>query len=156
MGSISIVILVFLVYCSTLASPSYSPEPNDLDAICSPAYRLFYNSSLIFMTIDEYYIAKVIPVTGHWWEALFNLILVTTCIFILIYYLPYQIQLGNELRGGMLGLLWWCAACSFVCINMAPNKAQVNRVIDYVLLAGNFFCYFMFVLVKRLTYIYFP
>jgi hypothetical protein len=77
-------------------------------------------------------------VTGHFWEALFNLILVTVCIFILVYYLPYQIQLGNELRGGMLGLLWWCAACSFVCVNMAPNKSQVNRVIDYVLLAGDY------------------
>jgi hypothetical protein len=45
-------------------------------------------------------------------------------------------QLGNELRGGMLGLLWWAAACSFVLINMEENPKHVNRVMDYVLLAG--------------------
>ncbi len=136
MGTLSIIVLVFLVFTSTLASAKYDPEPNDLDAICSPSYRLIYNICLMFMTVDEYYIAKIIPVTGHWWEALFNLILITACLFTLVYYLPFQLQLGNELRGGMLGLLWWAAACSFVCINLPANKNYDNRIIDYILLAG--------------------
>ena len=93
------------------------------------------------MTIDEYFIAKIIPVTGHWWEALFNLILAAVCFATVIYYLPYQIQLGNELRGGMLGLLTWTAACAFVTVNMEDNPDHANRVIDYVLLTGKIFQY---------------
>ena len=92
MGSVSIVFLVFLVFASTLCSVEYEPVENDLDAVSSPAYRLIYNICLIFMTIDEYFIAKIIPVTGHWWEALFNLILAILCFATVIYYLPYQVS----------------------------------------------------------------
>ena len=136
LGTISIIILVFLVFTSTLASVDHEPVPNDLSATSSPSYRIMYNVALIFMTVNEYFLAKIIPDTGHWWEALNNLIVVSIVFFVLIYYLPYQIQLGNELRGGMLGLLWWTAACSFVCVNLPYNKDHSNRVIDYILLAG--------------------
>jgi hypothetical protein len=91
-GSISIVFLVFLVFTSTLASVDYEPVENDLDAVSSPAYRLFYNAALIFMTIDEYFIAYVIPAPwGHWWEALFNLVLASASFVIVTYFLPYQV-----------------------------------------------------------------
>jgi hypothetical protein len=92
LGTIAIIFLVFLVFTSSLASSEFEPVVNDLDAICSPSYRICYNCCLIFMTVDEYYIAKVIPVVGHWWEALFNLILVTLCFAVIIYYLPFQVH----------------------------------------------------------------
>jgi hypothetical protein len=46
------------------------------------------------MTIDEYFIAYVIEEPwGHWFEALFNLILSIGTFVTVIYYLPFQVIL---------------------------------------------------------------
>ena len=93
-GTVSIVFLIFLVFTSTLASVEYEPVENDLSAVSSPAYRLYFNAALIFMTVDEYFIAYVIEKPwGHWFEALFNLILATGTFAVVTYYLPYQVIL---------------------------------------------------------------
>jgi hypothetical protein len=91
-GSIFTVILVGLVFLASLATVNYAPVPYDLFATSTAFYRIAFYCALMFMTVNENLIAKSIPVVGHWWEALFNLIVISALLVILVYYLPFQVR----------------------------------------------------------------
>lgn len=101
-GSIFAVILLFMVCFASLATVNLSPVPNDLFAVTTPVYRLSFYFVLVFMTINENLIAKVIGYPhnltltieqhGIWWEALMNWIMMTILFGVLVYTLPYQVS----------------------------------------------------------------
>jgi hypothetical protein len=97
-GSIFVVILVTLVFGASLATVNLAPVPNDLFAVTTPSYRMAFYASLMFMTINENLIARVIGDphigvhTGRWWEALLNWVVMTVLFGVLIYRLPFQVR----------------------------------------------------------------
>lgn len=98
-GSIFTVILLVMVVLGSLATVNLAPVPNDLFAVTTPSYRIAFYFVLVFMTINENLIAKLIgepgngDQTGIWWEALLNWIVMTLFFAVLVYYLPYQVSL---------------------------------------------------------------
>lgn len=100
-GSLFAVILVPLVFLGALSTVNLSPVPNDLFATTTPVYRFVFYGALMFMTISENLIAPSIAAANHgnlgrWWEALFNLILVTGLVVIVAYRLPFQVGFFYE------------------------------------------------------------
>lgn len=96
-GSVFTVILLTLMFVSSLATVNLAPVPNDLFAVTTPFYRIAFYCSLVFMTINENLIAKVIGDPGNgnqigvWWEALMNWIVMTLFFAVIVYYLPFQV-----------------------------------------------------------------
>ena len=99
------VILVTLVFGASLATVNLAPVPNDLFAVTTPSYRMTFYASLMFMTINENLIARVIGdpqigiYTGRWWEALLNWVVMTVLFGVLIYSLPFQVRLVVDTNG---------------------------------------------------------
>ena len=91
------------------------------------------------MTINKFLIAPAIGAAGHWWEALFNLLLAAALLYHMYIYLPYQVVLANRIRGGLYGVLFWIASVSFMSINVGFNSANENRQLDYIIIAGIFY-----------------
>ena len=91
-GSICAVILVAMVIFAAYSTVNLSPVPNDLFACTTPVYRFSFYAALIFMTIDEYLIAPSIPGNGRWWEALFNVLIMSALVAVSVYYLPFQVS----------------------------------------------------------------
>ena len=135
-GSIIVLILSGIMLVSRITFSNYAPVPNDLFSTSTPIYRIAFYLAMMFMTIDENLIARAIPVVGRWWEALFNLFISSALLAIVVYFLPFQIRLGNEIRAGFLGVVWWTSAVSFVVVNMPGNPYLQTRLIEYVLIAG--------------------
>ena len=75
-GSVFGVILLILVGFASLSTVNLAPVSNDLFAVTTPFYRLAFYFTLVFMTINENLIAKLIADPGYgnqigvWWEAL--------------------------------------------------------------------------------------
>lgn len=104
-GSLFAVILLIMVGLSSLSTVNLAPVPNDLFAVTTPFYRIAFYFALVFMTINENLIAKVIGDPGNgeqigiWWEALFNLIIMTLFFAVLVYYLPFQVYIIFLIQG---------------------------------------------------------
>ena len=98
-GSVFAVLLLLLVVFASFASVNLAPIPNDLFALTTPLYRLAFYGSVVFMTINENLIAKLIADPGNgnqigvWWEALLNWIVMTLFFAVLVYKLPFQVCL---------------------------------------------------------------
>ena len=93
MGSIAVDLLIALAFLATMSVVNYTPVPFDLFTTTTPVYRIALYSTMMFMTINEFLIAPSIPSIGRWWEALFNLIVLSGLFALIVYYLPYQV--GN-------------------------------------------------------------
>jgi hypothetical protein len=101
------------------------------------------------MTVNKFWLAPTIgnvltadgPINnigyiGNWWEALFNLIAISLLCFTIVYFLPYQVQVSNHFHAGILFSLWWIACISFMSVNLPYNPDQIDRQLDYILIAG--------------------
>jgi hypothetical protein len=140
-GSIAAVLLVGSVLIASIATVNYVPVPFDLFATSTPIYRIGLYLAMMFMTIDENLIALSIPGVGRWWEALFNLLITSGLLALVVYYLPFQLRLGNEIRAALTAVLWWTSAVTFVVVNMNVKSGYVSPIMDYILLAGKAFGY---------------
>ena len=104
-GSVFAIILLLLVVFASFATVNLAPIPNDLFAVTTPFYRLAFYGSIVFMTINENLIAKLIGNPGNgnqvgiWWEALLNWIVMTLFFAVLVYKLPFQVCLHNIILG---------------------------------------------------------
>ena len=87
-GTICALALVAMMLLSNLAFLNLIPTPNDLFTVVNPSYHLVFNLTIVFMTINEFLIGKII---GVWWEALFNWFVITLLLGMLFYYLPFQV-----------------------------------------------------------------
>ncbi len=83
--------MVVLAFIATLSVVNYTPVPFDLFTTSTPVYRIALYSALMFMTINEFLIAPSIPEIGRWWEALFNLIVLSGLLGVIVYFLPFQV-----------------------------------------------------------------
>ena len=138
-----VIILVSLAILGAYSSVNLAPVPNDLFAVSTPIYRIWFYVALMFMTINENLIANVIPVVGLWWESLLNLLVLSALLGLIVYYLPFQVPQGNQWRAGLTASAWWIAACTVVVKNSVENPDSHNRVIDYICLFGIFPLFFV-------------
>ncbi|KAJ3090545.1 hypothetical protein HK102_003405 [Quaeritorhiza haematococci] len=108
-GVVSLLILMFLVFSSTLTKVNLMPVQNDLDACVNPIVHIFEYLTLIWMTVLKHLITPIIGGhDGHFWESVGNLAALTLLVVTIVYYLPYQ----------------------------GENHHDENRVIDLVAIAG--------------------
>ena len=108
-GSVLASILVTMVMFASLATVNLAPVPYDLFAVSTPIYRVYYYCALMLMTIDENLIALAIPNVGRWWESVFNLLIVSALVGLVVYYLPFQVFLLNH--SNRLAILGKCFTC---------------------------------------------
>lgn len=135
-GSLAAVLLVSSVLIASISTVNYAPVPFDLFATSTPIYRIALYLAMMFMTIDENLIALSIPGVGRWWEAMFNLLITSGLLALIVYYLPFQLRLANEIRAAFTAVLWWTSAVTFVVVNMNVKNGFVAPIMDYILLAG--------------------
>ena len=101
-------------------------------------FKIQYYFTIAFMTINRFWISPTIGADsfGSWWEALFNLLALSFLCATMVYFLPYQVQISNRIRGGMFFSLWWISCISFMSANLPLNPGQIDRQLDYILIAG--------------------
>lgn len=137
-GTFSVLALLGLASFSAFIKSSVEPVDNDLTITSGVLFKTQYYFTIAFMTINRFWIAPTIGADsfGNWWEALFNLLALTLLLGSLVYFLPYQVQESNQFRGAIFMSLWWISCVSFMSINILPNPDQINRQLDYILIAG--------------------
>ena len=135
-GTMSALTIIGLSLFSALIKSSVEPIANDLTVTTGVLFKIQYYLTVVFMTINKFWIAPAIGADGNWWEALFNLIAMSLLVASVVYLLPYQVAEGNQFKGFAITSLFWIACVSFMSVNLPANPTLINRQLDYILLSG--------------------